>query len=733
MSKEYLDKAGLNSLWAKIKSKFATPSYIFSRGENLVTNGTCLLGDNTNFSGFTFDGKDTYYAGGSFKKTSGSTIATNDEPIPVDVSSEYEFSYYIKSDNASARYYDLLNSYDIDNNMIMAYNVMWQPGSTTTLARELKNGDTVVYLTTVAGFNKSLAQTYQRGLIFWNWKNSKGYEYGTETYSRNVYQDLWANSSSFNDSTNSITLKSPWSKGTFAAGTPVSQCSDGGNYIYLNANYTLQAGTWTKKTGILKGVGRNNAGGKFREGTAFIKIGWLLNREVSSCSTWISTISFTQCASRSFVNSLDSKYLGKTAKAASASSADSVAWTGVSGRPTKLSDFTNDRGYITGYTETDPTVPSWAKAASKPTYTASEVGASPTGHKHSASDITSGLAAVSTSGSYNDLVDKPALFSGSWNDLADKPSIPEGSVVDAAFSDTSTNAVQNKVVKAALDAKSDSGHNHDGVYLKSFTETDPTVPAWAKEASKPAYTAAEVGASPTGHKHVKADITDFPAIPTTTSSVTQNSTAALTSGGAYTALAGKSDTDHNHSGVYAAADHNHSGTQTSASLQNLGVGTEDLGDDMYFVSTGASSTTTWFRRKASTVWNYIKGKMNKWTAFNATTTGATHTTTYYQNNSSYNDAVKLVHLNVWVNITYKSAQAAGVVFCVGSVPDAYKPAKRTVLTAGYTGSVSTTGSAYTAVWRAFINTDGKIYAARSTAAASGDTVSYIDICGTYPV
>jgi hypothetical protein len=42
--------------------------------------------------------------------------------------------------------------------------------------------------------------------------------------------------------------------------------------------------------------------------------------------------------------------------------------------PTKLSELTNDKGYITGYTETDPTVPSWAKAASKPSYSKSEVG-----------------------------------------------------------------------------------------------------------------------------------------------------------------------------------------------------------------------------------------------------------------------------------------------------------------------------------------------------------------------
>ena len=37
----------------------------------------------------------------------------------------------------------------------------------------------------------------------------------------------------------------------------------------------------------------------------------------------------------------------------------------------------NAKGYLTSYTETDPTVPSWAKAASKPTYTASEIGALP--------------------------------------------------------------------------------------------------------------------------------------------------------------------------------------------------------------------------------------------------------------------------------------------------------------------------------------------------------------------
>ena len=43
--------------------------------------------------------------------------------------------------------------------------------------------------------------------------------------------------------------------------------------------------------------------------------------------------------------------------------------------PTNVSAFTNDAGYITEYTETDPTVPAWAKASTKPSYNASEVGA----------------------------------------------------------------------------------------------------------------------------------------------------------------------------------------------------------------------------------------------------------------------------------------------------------------------------------------------------------------------
>lgn len=66
--------------------------------------------------------------------------------------------------------------------------------------------------------------------------------------------------------------------------------------------------------------------------------------------------------------------------------------------PSKTSDLTNDSGFLTS--ETDPTVPSWAKQESKPTYTAQEVGALPANTPiPSASDTTPLMDGVGNSGS----------------------------------------------------------------------------------------------------------------------------------------------------------------------------------------------------------------------------------------------------------------------------------------------------------------------------------------------
>lgn len=75
--------------------------------------------------------------------------------------------------------------------------------------------------------------------------------------------------------------------------------------------------------------------------------------------------------------------------------------------PTKTSDLTNDSGFITGYTETDPTVPSWAKQSTKPTYTASEVGALP-----ASTTIPSALADLSDDSTHRTVTDTEK---SNWN------------------------------------------------------------------------------------------------------------------------------------------------------------------------------------------------------------------------------------------------------------------------------------------------------------------------------
>lgn len=90
--------------------------------------------------------------------------------------------------------------------------------------------------------------------------------------------------------------------------------------------------------------------------------------------------------------------------------------------------------------EQDPTVPEWAKAASKPKYTASEVGARPDTWMPSAADVGALPSTTKIPSKVSDMVEdathrtvtdiekqtwnNKSDFSGSYNDLTDKPTIP---------------------------------------------------------------------------------------------------------------------------------------------------------------------------------------------------------------------------------------------------------------------------------------------------------------------
>jgi len=296
---EILDKAGLTYFWSMLKA-FITKDYdrTISRGEQLVTNGSAMMGDNTNFSSWSYDGAEAFNSSGSFTRAQDTTrpMLLSDDYFPVNPVNTYELSVAAKSLNGLTRLYSMPVFFDADKREISSQTHMYRPNTLTTLAQELKNGDTVVHLTDLTNWDVNTAtRTYQRGFIFWNYKNSFGYEYPENTYSRNVYYNLYPDAN-VNKTAKTITLTSPWNKGTFPAGTKVSQCDDGLTYKYVGWVNTTVTTEWITRAGLISGVdfsGRNDTS-KFPPATAYCRIGFYWNYNQANDKTWITNVSFKE-------------------------------------------------------------------------------------------------------------------------------------------------------------------------------------------------------------------------------------------------------------------------------------------------------------------------------------------------------------------------------------------------------------------------------------------------------
>lgn len=217
---------------------------------NLIVNGFGLNRDNYNFSQWTFDGINKCDGFPSFKYTGApATLYIPQHTIPIDITRTYEFSMFFKGDS-SKKLYIGWDEFDIDGKQISATYCMGFSASTTTLAKDLKNGDIIVYLTSTNGWT-STTYTHQLGLIFWNYKDSTGYQYPVGVYSRNAWLNLYT-FDNVNKTNNTITLKSAWTYGTFPAGTTVSQSNSGGHkyFKYQNSYYPSD---WTEITHTISG------------------------------------------------------------------------------------------------------------------------------------------------------------------------------------------------------------------------------------------------------------------------------------------------------------------------------------------------------------------------------------------------------------------------------------------------------------------------------------------------
>lgn len=271
----------------------------------LFPNGSFQMGDasfwkvETNPSYYSYDATDfPFGAQGCLKVNGGASLNLALDKIAVNPYMRYRMSAMVKYEkaNSAPSTYCGLRAYDVDNNEISTGMSMQNGNTLTTLAQDLKVGDTVVYLTSLTNWTATTG-SHTRGFKFYTYVDSRGFYYDPLKipYSRYITSSdstgWWdADAAKFNTSTNTITLNKPWNyqnpkdpNGIWRAGTQVAQVFNAGsfNYNLYSGHGAGRTGTldWELKTVEISGFSpaTTDAQTSFRAGTAYIAPFFLFN------------------------------------------------------------------------------------------------------------------------------------------------------------------------------------------------------------------------------------------------------------------------------------------------------------------------------------------------------------------------------------------------------------------------------------------------------------------------
>ena len=236
--------------------------------DNLVKNGYGEYGDNTNFPDLSYDKENGYFY---IETKDYKQLGLYSDYIKIDQNKTYYQSVEASGQNSNSEYIGLWE-FDIDKHMVAENNWNYVPNTLTYLTEDLNNGDTVVHLNDVSNFvsNNNL------GFIFWNYKDSTGYTYLEETYSRNVWQNLYTYDN-IDKENNTITLTKAWNHGNIKSGTKLSESFNNGSFNYtvpspntFKNDMTLYAAD--KVTGYSSPKDKSDVSSKsFRNGTKYVK------------------------------------------------------------------------------------------------------------------------------------------------------------------------------------------------------------------------------------------------------------------------------------------------------------------------------------------------------------------------------------------------------------------------------------------------------------------------------
>lgn len=281
-----------------------TTSYIASRGTDLVSNGTGLLGNAYNYPAeFAYDPVTTPNLPASFSFSGYYAGAMNmQELLAVDPNQIYQLSCYLRQESVSGNWAAYANGerhtqymgllcLDADQQEIQAFHHMrYKSGgsdSLTTLASPLAPGDTSVHLVDTSGWNDASTAHYNRGLIIFGHRNAAGFLY--QDYSRIAAFDLF-DIGGVNKTTNTLTLKTPFpvsmgnpdeADGVWPAGTQIANSTSGGTYKYslLDGAVLPLTDTWYFAKSHMGGIDHSgsNVASNFPPGTAYVKPFWVPN------------------------------------------------------------------------------------------------------------------------------------------------------------------------------------------------------------------------------------------------------------------------------------------------------------------------------------------------------------------------------------------------------------------------------------------------------------------------